>query len=215
MPDRCGHRLADRARSRHCAPIQSRVGRREKNKRPQTTHRRGCQRPAARRRGHRRVHPGPRRRAPATRRTTCRVLHHTAGLGRRRLPRSLLLWAEHVLACAFRSSNANQAVPDFMSARTSGWSSGPSRGSASTVAASATTKPDPITTKRCPHRHDRPQDPPTRPNVTGSQTRSNRAIHRSTGVARSDVSRVFRSSFVLLQVLMHPREVHDAPSLSA
>ncbi|OQM77883.1 transposase [Rhodococcus erythropolis] len=66
-----------------------------------------------------------------------------------------------------------------------------------------------------PHRHDRPQDPPTRPNVTGSQTRSNRAIHRSTGVARSDVSRVFRSSFVLLQVLMHPREVHDAPSLSA
>nr|WP_253741413.1 transposase [Rhodococcus sp. KB6] len=50
--------------------------------------------------------------------------------------------------CAFRSSNANQAVPDFMSARTSGWSSGPSRGSASTVAASATTKPDPITTKR-------------------------------------------------------------------
>lgn len=30
-----------------------------------------------------------------------------------------------------------------------------------------------------------------------------------------DVRRVFRSSFVSLQALMHPREVHDAPTLSA
>lgn len=38
---------------------------------------------------------------------------------------------------------------------------------------------------------------------------------RITLQTQRDVPRVFRSSFVLLQALMHPREVHDAPTLSA
>ena len=51
---------------------------------------------AARRRRHRRLDPGPRRRTPTPGRTA-RQLHHPAGLGRRRLPGRLLIWAKDVL----------------------------------------------------------------------------------------------------------------------
>ncbi|ANS32530.1 hypothetical protein R1CP_39735 (plasmid) [Rhodococcus opacus] len=53
-----------RTRRRHRAPIQPRLGWRQENERRQATHCRGCERPAARRRRHRRPDPGRRRRAP-------------------------------------------------------------------------------------------------------------------------------------------------------
>ena len=43
----------------------------------------------ARRRRHRRLDPGPRRRTPTPGRTARQLLHHPAGLGRRRLPRTV------------------------------------------------------------------------------------------------------------------------------
>ncbi|MFC8934058.1 transposase [Rhodococcus sp. NPDC057135] len=52
-------------------------------------------------------------------------LHHTAGRGRRWLPRSAARLGRNMFSpCEFRSI-ANQAVPDSTSAPTSGWSSGP------------------------------------------------------------------------------------------
>ena len=97
VPDRGDHRLADGTRRRHRAPIQPRLGWRQQNERRQAPHRRGCERPAARRRRHRRLDPGPRRRTPTPGRTARQLLHHPAGLGRRRLPGRLLIWAKDVL----------------------------------------------------------------------------------------------------------------------
>ena len=89
VPDRGDHRLADGTRRRHRAPIQPRLGWRQENERRQAAPRRGCERPAARRRRHRRLDPGPRRRTPTPGRTARQLLHHRAGLGRRRLPRTV------------------------------------------------------------------------------------------------------------------------------
>ena len=97
VPERGDHRLADGPRRRHRAPIPPRLGWRQENQRRQAAPRRGCERPAARRRRHRRLAPGPRRRTPAPGRTARQLLHHPAGLGRRRLPGRLLIWAKDVL----------------------------------------------------------------------------------------------------------------------
>ena len=86
VPDRGDHRLADGTRRRHRAPIQPRLGWRQENERRQAAPRRGSERPAARRRRHRRLDPRPRRRTPTPGRTARQLLHHPAGLGRRRLP---------------------------------------------------------------------------------------------------------------------------------
>jgi len=91
--DRCptagDHRLADGTRRGHRAPIQPRLGWRQENERRQAAHRRGRERPAARRRRHRRLDLGPRRRTPTLGRTARQLLHHPAGLARRRLPRTV------------------------------------------------------------------------------------------------------------------------------
>ena len=59
------------------------------NERRQAAPRGGCERPAAHRRRHRRLDPGPRRRTPTPGRTARPLRHHRAGLGRRRLPRTV------------------------------------------------------------------------------------------------------------------------------
>ena len=64
VPDRGDHRLPDGTSRRHRAPIQPRLGWRQENERRQAAHRRGCERPAAHRRRHRRLDPRPRRRTP-------------------------------------------------------------------------------------------------------------------------------------------------------
>ena len=87
--DRGDHRLADGTRRRQRAPIQPRLGWRQANERRQAAHRGGWERPAARRRRHRRLDPGPRRRTPTPGRTARQLLHHPAGLGPRRLPRTV------------------------------------------------------------------------------------------------------------------------------
>ena len=84
VPDRGDHRLADGTRRRHRAPIQPRLGWRQENERRQAAHRRGCKRPAARRRRHRRLDPGPRRRTPTPGRTARQLLHHRAAPCRRK-----------------------------------------------------------------------------------------------------------------------------------
>ena len=89
VPDRGDHRLADGTRRRHRAPIQPRLGWRQEDERRQAAPRRGSERPAARRRRHRRLDPGPRRRTPTAGRTARQLLHHPAGVGRRRLPRTV------------------------------------------------------------------------------------------------------------------------------
>ena len=88
-PERGDHRFADGTRRRHRAPIQPRLGWRQENQRRQAAPRRGGERPAARRRRHRRLDPRPRRRTPTPGRTARQLLHHRAGLGRRRLPRTV------------------------------------------------------------------------------------------------------------------------------
>src|SRR6476620_8185136 len=77
------------ARRRHRTPIQPRLGWRQENERRQAAPRRGGERPAARRRRHRRLDPRPRRRTPTPGRTARQLRHHRAGLGRRRLPRTV------------------------------------------------------------------------------------------------------------------------------
>ena len=88
-PDRGDHRLADGTRRRHRAPIQPRLRWRQENERRQAAPRRGCERPAAHRRRHRRLDPRPRRRTPTPGRTARQLVHHRAGLGRRRSPRTV------------------------------------------------------------------------------------------------------------------------------
>ena len=96
-PDRGDHRLADGTRRRHRAPIQPRLGWRQENERRQAAPRRGCERPAAHRRRHRRLDPRPRRRTPTPGRTarqlsTIGLVWADGGyLGR------LLIWAKDVL----------------------------------------------------------------------------------------------------------------------
>jgi hypothetical protein len=77
-------------RRRHRAPIPPRLGRRQQDQRRQAAHRRGCEGPTARRRWHRRrLDPRPRRRTLTAGRTARQFLHHRAGLGRWRLPRTV------------------------------------------------------------------------------------------------------------------------------
>ena len=132
----------------HRAPIQPRLGWRQENERRQAAPRRGCERPAARRRRHRRLDPGPRRRTPTPGRTARQLLHHPAGLGRRRLLRTVAHLGE-------RRSHPYYA--DHQTHPRRRWFPRPAPhldgrekfrvGSTSTAAARATTKPDPTTTK--------------------------------------------------------------------
>ncbi len=148
VPDRGDHRLTDGTRRRHRAPIQPRLGWRQENERRQAAHRRGCQRPAARRRRHRRLDPRPRRRTPTPGRTARQLLHHRGWSG----PTAVTLdgcssgrKTFSPLLC--RSPNASPAPLVSTSGPAFGWSREVSRGSTSTAAACATTKPDPTTTK--------------------------------------------------------------------
>ena len=89
--DRCPRRSSTRRRYPPPTPCPdpAAAGWRQENERRQAAHRGGCERPAARRRRHRCLDPGPRRRTPTPGRTARQVLHHRAGLGRRRLPRKV------------------------------------------------------------------------------------------------------------------------------
>src|SRR6478672_5768922 len=89
LPDRGDHRLADATRPPTPCPIRPRLGRRQQNEGRQPAPRRGGERPAARRRRHRRLDHRPRRRTPTAGRTARQLLHHRAGLGPRRLPRTV------------------------------------------------------------------------------------------------------------------------------
>ena len=148
VPDRGDHRLADGTRRRHRAPIQPRLGWRQENERRQAAHRRGCERPAARRRRHRRLDPGPRRRTPTPGRTARQLLHHRGWSGPTAVtPDGCSSGRKTFSPLLCRSSNASPAPLVSTSGPAFGWSREVSRGSTSTAAACATTKPDPTTTK--------------------------------------------------------------------
>jgi len=69
---------------RYRAPIEPRPGWRQENERRQAAHCRGCERTAARRRRHRCLDPGLRRRAPTPDRTARQCSFHCVGFLRQR-----------------------------------------------------------------------------------------------------------------------------------
>ena len=129
---------------RHRAPIQPRLRWRQENERPQAAPRRGCERPAARRRRHRRLDPRPRRRTPTPGRTARQLLHHRGWSGPTAVtPDGCSSGRKTFSPLLCRSSNASPAPLVSTSGPAFGWSREVPRGSTSTAAARATTKPEP------------------------------------------------------------------------
>jgi len=169
VPDRGDHRLPDGTRRRHRAPIQPRLGWRQENERRQAAPRRGCERLAAHRRRHRRLDPRPRRRPPTPGRTARQLLHHRAGLGRRRLSRTVAHLGE-------RRSHPYHADHQMHPARLWFPRPAPHLGGRETfrvdhqalpLRARLRTRPP---RSHGPPRHDHDHDRATRPNLTVSNT---------------------------------------------
>ena len=146
VPDRGDHRLADATAADTCPdPAAAGMAARERTASRGTSPWMGMA--AARRRRHRRLDPGPRRRTPTPGHTARQLLHHPAGLGRRRLPRTVAHLGER-RSHPYYADHQTHPRRHWFHVRPRIWVvERVSRGSTSTAAACATTKRDPTTTK--------------------------------------------------------------------
>jgi hypothetical protein len=148
VPERSGHRLADRARRRHRGAVSSRVGRRETDERGQAPRRGGCS--------------GLQLAVVVTAASIQDrdAAHRLLGALRGTFS-SIRLWSGPTVATpggcwvgrkvyspfGLRSSNGYPAAPDSTCGPEFGWWSARSAGSSSTVVAGVPTRPDSTTTR--------------------------------------------------------------------